>query len=115
MTKKLPPSPLMEKSRPEPTSPLLLHSSEESAWDGLVVRVYREPREIEQLTMPLVSTLTLGLLMSGTMYKEQRELNGPWKGQYLRQGDLFLRPAGRAPKECRTLDLPLRLMISRNM
>ncbi len=91
----------MEKSRHEPTSPLLLHSSEESAWDGLVVHVYREPGEIEQLAMPLVSTLTLGLLMSGTIYKEQRELNGPWKGQYLRQGDLFLRPAGRAPYEVR--------------
>jgi AraC family transcriptional regulator len=101
MTKKLPPSPLVEKSRHEPTSSLLLHSSEESAWDGLVVRVYREPREIEQLAMPLVSTPTLGLLMSGTMYEEQRELNGPWKGQYLRQGDLFLRPAGRAPYEIR--------------
>jgi AraC family transcriptional regulator len=101
MTKKLPPSPLVEKSRQEPDSPLLLHSSEESAWDGLVVRVYHEPREIEHLAMPLVSTLTLGLLMSGTMYKEQRELGSPWKGQYLRQGDLFLRPAGRTPYELR--------------
>jgi AraC family transcriptional regulator len=91
----------MEKSRYEPASPLLLHSSEESAWDGLVVRVYDEPKEIEQLAMPLVSTLTLGLLISGTMYKEQREFNGPWKGQYMRQGDLFLRPAGRAPYELR--------------
>ncbi len=101
MTKKMPSSPLMETSRHEPTSPLLLHSSEESTWDGLVVHVYREPREIEQLEMPLVSTLTLGLLMSGTIYEEQRELNGPWKGQYLRQGDLFLRPGGRAPYELR--------------
>ena len=101
MTKKLPSSPLMEKSGHEPTFPLLLHSSEKSAWDGLVVRVYHEPREIEQLSMPLVSTLTLGMLVSGTMYKEQREINGLWEGQYMRQGDLFLRPAGRAPYELR--------------
>jgi hypothetical protein len=60
----------------------------------------QENREL-RVAMPLVSTLTLGLLMSGTMYEEQRELNGPWKGQYLRQGDLFLRPAGRAPYELR--------------
>ncbi len=99
MAKKLLPSPLMEKTRQ--ASSLLLHSSEESAWDGLVVHVYQEPGAIEQLAMPLVSTLTLGLLMSGTMYKEQRELNGPWRGQYMRQGDLFLRPAGRAPYELR--------------
>ena len=99
MTKKLPPS--MERSRHEPASPLLLHSSEGSGWDGLVVRAYHEPREIEQLAMPLVPTLTLGLLMSGTMYEEQRELNGPWRGRYMRQGDLFLRPADRAPYELR--------------
>jgi AraC family transcriptional regulator len=78
-----------------------LLSSEEIGWDGLVVRAYREPGEIEQWAAPLVSTLTLGLVVCGTMYLEQRDVNGPWKGQHLRQGDLFLRPVGRASYELR--------------
>src|ERR1700730_18465748 len=85
----------------DPTSPLLLLSSDVTSWGGLVVRAYREPMEIEQWAAPLVSTLTLGLVLCGTMDLEQREVNGPWKGQHLRQGDLFLRPAGRAPYELR--------------
>jgi AraC family transcriptional regulator len=85
----------------EPASPLLLLSSEETGWDGLVMHAYREPREIEQWVAPLVSTLTLGLVVCGTMDLEQRDVNGPWKGQLIRQGDLFLRPAGRAPYELR--------------
>jgi AraC family transcriptional regulator len=103
MTKKLvvSPSASVEESSHELASPLLLHSSEETAWDGLVVHAYREPREIEQWAAPLVSTLTLGLVVSGTMYLEQRDVNGPWKGRHIRQGDLFLRPAGRAPYELR--------------
>jgi AraC family transcriptional regulator len=95
------PSTSMEESSHELASPLLLHASPETAWDGLVVRAYREPREIEQWAAPPVSTLTLGLMVSGTMDLEQRDMNGPWKWWHLRQGDLFLRPAGRALYELR--------------
>ncbi|MHB8600219.1 MAG: helix-turn-helix domain-containing protein [Ktedonobacteraceae bacterium] len=102
MTKKLvfSPSTSVEESTHELASPLLLHASSETGWDGLVVRAYRE-REIEQWAAPLVSTLTLVLVVSGTMSLEQRDLNGTWKGRHIRQGDLFLSPAGRAPYELR--------------
>lgn len=81
--------------------PLLFRSSEAIGWEGLVVRAYHEPMEMESWIPPTVSALSLVLFTCGTMHMEQRRINGPWKERHIREGDLVLRPSGRAPYELR--------------
>jgi AraC family transcriptional regulator len=81
--------------------PLLFRSSEESNWEGLVVRAFHEPGELEGWIDPAVPDTSLVLVTQGAMYMEQRLLNGPWRGQHIRQGDLFLKPGGSGPYELR--------------
>ena len=81
--------------------PVLFRSSEESNWEGLVVRAFHEPGELEGWIDPAVPDTSLVLVTQGAMYMEQRLLNGPWRGQHIRQGDLFLKPGGGGPYELR--------------
>src|SRR5260370_32228337 len=81
--------------------PVLVRSSEESNWEGLVVRAFHEPGELEGWIDPAVLDTSLVLVTQGAMYMEQRLLNGPWRGQHIRQGDLFLKPGGSGPYELR--------------
>ena len=81
--------------------PLLFRSSEESNWEGLVVRAFHEPGELEGWIDPVAPDTSLVLVTQGAMYMEQRLLNGPWRGQHIRQGDLFLKPGGSGPYELR--------------
>src|SRR5258708_509676 len=81
--------------------PVLFRSSEESKWEGLVVRAFHEPGELEGWIDPAVPDTSLVLVTQGAMYMEQRLLNGPWRGQHIRQGDLFLKPGGGGPYELR--------------
>src|SRR5258707_490313 len=93
--------------------PLLFRSSEESNWEGLVVRAFHEPEELEGWIDPVAPDTSLVLVTQGAMYMEQRLLNGPWRGQHIRQGDLFLKPGGSGPYELRWRSLspePLRTL-----
>ncbi len=81
--------------------PLLFRTSEESNWEGLVVRAFHEPGELEGWIDPVAPDTSLVLVTQGAMYMEQRLLNGPWRGQHIRQGDLFLKPGGSGPYELR--------------
>src|SRR5260370_23613458 len=86
--------------------PLLFRSSEESNWEGLVVRAFHEPGELEGWIDPAVPDTSLVLVTQGAMYMEQRLLNGPWRGQHIRQVDLFLKPAGGGPSHLPWRSLP---------
>src|SRR5260370_8411233 len=81
--------------------PVLFRSSEESNWEGLVVRAFHEPGELEGWIDPAVPDTSLVLVTQGAMYMEQRLLNGPWRGQHIRQGHLFLKPDGCGPSHFR--------------
>ena len=72
--------------------PQLFLSSEEVGWEGLVVRAFREPFELEGYLTPGITDPTLVLITQGAMYAEQRPVNGPWKGLTVQQGDLMLQP-----------------------
>lgn len=93
----------MASTRPlsDAPAPLLYLSSAEAGWEGLVAQAFHEPPELEGwLTSPLPD-ISLILFSGGPMRLEQRQASGPWKGQYLRQGDLILRPGGGSPYEVR--------------
>jgi AraC family transcriptional regulator len=81
--------------------PLLFRSSEESDWEGVVVRAFHEPGELEGWIDPAVPNTSLVLVTRGAMYMEQRLVNGSWRAQHIRQGDLFLKPGGGGPYELR--------------
>ena len=74
--------------------PLPYLTSSETGWEGLVAQAYHEPSELEGWMTPIVPDITLVLITGGTLHTEWRHANGPWKVQYLRQGDLNLRPGG---------------------
>jgi AraC family transcriptional regulator len=81
--------------------PSLFRSSEESNWEGVVLRAFHEPAKLDGLIGPVVSDTSLVLITCGAMYMEQRLVNGPWRAQHVRQGDLFLAPGGVGPYEVR--------------
>jgi AraC family transcriptional regulator len=83
------------------TAPLLFLSSEKAGWEGLQVRAYHEPAELEGWREPVVPDIALVLLTSGKMMLEQRMSHGAWQGVAMRQGDLTLKPGGREVGEVR--------------
>lgn len=87
--------------RDELTAPLLFLSSEDAGWDGLLVRAYHEPMELEGWIDPVVPEIALILLTSGKMLMEHQRSNGAWKGFSIHQGDLMLKPGGSAVSEMR--------------
>lgn len=105
MTEQLVGSQRISRSTPSDasTSPILLLSSEEMGWDGLVARVYHEPVQFEGVMASATSLpyIPLVLFAGGAMYLEQRPVNGSWKGRLIRSEDLLLLPDGSAPSELR--------------
>src|SRR5215831_2824508 len=89
--------PPMQAFEDDLSAPRLVRSSEGRGWEGLAVRVYQEPGEIETWRAPFQADITLGLIMRGVIHLEQRQRNGSWKALPLRRGDLFLRPGGSEP------------------
>lgn len=83
------------------TAPLLFLSSEDAGWEGLLVRAYHEPMELEGWFAPVVPEIGLVLLTSGKMLIEQLHSNGSWRGLPLSQGDLLLQPANSMFPEVR--------------
>lgn len=83
------------------TAPLPFLSSEEAGWDGLLVRAYHEPMELEGWISPVVPEIALILLTSGQMLLEHQQANGTWRGFPLRQSDLMLRPGSSVTREVR--------------
>lgn len=80
--------------------PKLLASSEEAGWEGIVVRAYHEPAELEWIA-PGTRDTTLVLITRGSLHLEHRPVNGPWSGQTIYQGDLLLQPGGTTSSELR--------------
>lgn len=84
-----------------PAYPVRYLSSEGHDWDGLVVHAYHEPLELEGWIEPAVPGISLVLLSRGSMYLEQRQGQGEWKGLSAQQGDLFLNSGQNSPAELR--------------
>jgi AraC family transcriptional regulator len=80
--------------RIEPAVPTVFRSSQEKDWGGLVVQATDEPPNLENWLDPVMSDTSLILVMSGTIHMEPHSV---WKGQPIRQGDLFLKPGGSGP------------------
>ena len=78
----------------EPAHPVLLLSSEQAGWEGLVVRAFHEPREFEGVIAPDTDMphIPLVLFVGGAMYMEGRLVDGSWKGTLIRPDDLMLLP-----------------------
>ncbi|MBA2284097.1 MAG: helix-turn-helix transcriptional regulator [Ktedonobacteraceae bacterium] len=93
----------LHASADELTSPLLLLSSEEAGWEGLVARAYHEPMQFEGVVESgtAMAHIPLVLFTGGAMYMEQRPVNGCWKGRLIRPEDLILSPDGSVPGELR--------------
>lgn len=83
------------------TAPLLFLSSEDAGWEGLLVRAYHEPMELEGWMTPVVPEIGLILLTSGKMLIEQQRSNGSWSALPFNQGDLMLQPGGSVFPEVR--------------
>ena len=83
------------------TSPHLYLSSSEAGWEGLSAQAFYEPMKLESWITPDSSDIALILFVGGAMHLEHRHAYGPWKGQYMRQGDLILRSGRGAPYETR--------------
>src|SRR5579859_2684572 len=92
------------------TAPLLFLSSEDAGWEGLLVRAYHEPTELEGWSAPVVPEIGLILFTSGKMLMERQGANGAWRGQPMRQGDLILRPGGSVSGETRWRSLSIEPM-----
>lgn len=75
----------------ELASPRLFLSSEGAGWEGLVAQAFHEPMELEGWMTPVIPDISLIVFSGGALHLERRHMNGPWKAQYLRQGDLNLR------------------------
>jgi AraC family transcriptional regulator len=85
-----------QEGREEPAVPTVFRSSEGRDWGGLVVQATNEPRNLEGWLDPVIPDTSLVLVLRGAMYMEPHSL---WKGQPIRQGDLFLKPGGNGPYE----------------
>lgn len=83
------------------TVPLLFLSSAEAGWEGLQVRAYHEPMELEGWVTPPIPEIGLIVLTSGKMLIEQQRANGSWSVLPLSQGDLMLRPGNSVIREVR--------------
>jgi AraC family transcriptional regulator len=81
------------------TSPVL--SSREAGWNGAVVRLYREPEQVESVIVPTVPDIHLVLITRGAMHIESRDEHGPWDAFRVHENELFLTPGGGDPYELR--------------
>jgi AraC family transcriptional regulator len=77
------------------------YSSAQAGWEGVVVRTYRSPAEMESMVLPAVPDVSLVMVMQGAMQFESRYLGESWEGLHASAGDWFLTPGGGAPYELR--------------
>ncbi len=86
--------PLFTQARAEPqTAPILIRSSEALGWDGLVVREYDEPSELDGWQETVEPDPILMMVSQGSMQVGYYR-NGNWVTVPFDQGDLSLRPGG---------------------
>lgn len=93
--------------------PRLLASSEEAGWEGVEVRVFHEPSQLEEWNDPGSMDTSLALVARGSLHLEQRPVNGSWKQYVLAPGHLLLKPRENIPTEVRWRSLscePLHLL-----
>lgn len=99
--------------RPDPRQisvPLLYLSSEELGWDDLTVRAYHEPTTISHWRDEVLPDVCMVMISRGSMLLEVQHEDGSWRGRRVKEGDMFLRPAGSVPREVRwnsTSDAPM--------
>lgn len=84
-----------------PEAPVLLASSEEAGWEGLVMKAFHEPMRLENWIDPPGSDIGLMLVVGGSMEIEQRPVNGRWQKMTARPGDIFLSPGQNVAHETR--------------
>ena len=77
------------------------HSSIQAGWEGVVVRTYRSPAEVESMILPAVPDVSLVLITQGALWIESRYLGESWEALHVGVGDWFLTPGGGAPYELR--------------
>ena len=77
-----------------PSLPRLYLSSTQAGWEGLNVRAFHEPKEVESWRVPATSDINLELFTGGALRIERREAQGSWKGCDMYHGDLFLHWGG---------------------
>jgi AraC family transcriptional regulator len=75
-----------------PTAPIL--SSKKAGWEGVMVRAYREPSDLEETFFPGVPDIYLVLVTSGAVQVDERKIHGSWITYPIQEGDWFLTPAG---------------------
>ena len=83
------------------STPLLYLSSTEAGWEGLEAQAFHEPKELEGWIVPASSDVSLILFNGGPMRIEQRQGQGSWKSQHIRQDDLILRSGSETDAEIR--------------
>ncbi|WP_338257801.1 AraC family transcriptional regulator [Dictyobacter halimunensis] len=94
-------SPLQTIDYDRLTAPLLYLSSEQAGWDGLAAQAFHEPTLLDGWMAQGIPDMSLVLFSGGTMHMEQRPINGPWRSQYIHQGELILQPATDIAHEVR--------------
>jgi AraC family transcriptional regulator len=81
-----------DTSRQLLTTPQLIYSSQPLGWQGIEVRRYNEPNQMESWIEPITPSITLKTLINGSGYLNEK--NSPLcKGIPIQQGALFLIPA----------------------
>jgi AraC family transcriptional regulator len=99
------PAPPSSAALSDPTAaqrgPRLLRSSHSLGWDGILVRTFDEPADIEDWVVPPDPDPSLLLIIQGGMLMESRPHHGPWQRFVLQQGDLLLRANRPCPYEVR--------------
>ena len=77
------------------------YSSVQAGWEGVVVRTYHSPAEMESMILPAVPDVSLVMVTQGAMWFENRYLGESWEALHTSAGDWFLTPGGGAPYELR--------------
>lgn len=85
------------------TTPHSFLSSEHLDWDGLVVKVFHEPREIEELITPSPTfNISLLFVTRGVLQLSVRSIDkSSWNSYTLHPGDFILDPGRLPPNEWR--------------
>ncbi|HTK06147.1 MAG TPA: AraC family transcriptional regulator [Ktedonobacteraceae bacterium] len=82
-----------------PTNPI--YSSLQAGWDGVVVRIYNEPEDVESIIFPAVPDVSLVMITQGVLTLESRDVGSSWETFRVCKGDWFLTPPGGSPYELR--------------
>ena len=76
-------------------------TSSPEGWSDVLVEVYRRRRVEPGILVPAIAELTIILVLAGTIFAEERELDGgPWTGRNVTAGEFFLTTT-RTPYEVR--------------